>query len=103
MARTSGKKITTLLHRGLSVAAVASRLKCTRRWVYDYAKRNELPRNIPIRPGSSLERQISFALLQYRNNTALVGRLYSQAESNIKLMVARLLREGRAHSRSSRS
>lgn len=90
MARTSGNRISVLLLRGQSVSQVAAALKCTRRWVYDYARRHDLPRNVPIRRNSTLENKIAMALLQNRNDYALVSRLFSQAEPNLRALVRRL-------------
>lgn len=90
MATTSCRRITLLLERGHSVPSVAKALRCTRRWVYDHAKRRGLPRNLPIRPGSDLEQKIALALLQYKGDIPLIARLFSQAEPNIRALIKRV-------------
>lgn len=87
--------------KGLSVTQVAKLHKCTRRWVYEQCAARNLPRNATIRPNSSLERSILRALIITNMNYDTVGRLFSQAPSNIRKHVAALRKDSRARVRTS--
>ena len=55
---TRQQKIRDLLWAGYSISEVVKEVGISRKRVYDYAEREELPYNAPVAPGGNKERNI---------------------------------------------
>jgi hypothetical protein len=88
---TTTENIQRLLEEGHSVATVASRLNCSRRWVDSVASRLSLPRNPPIRPATV--NTIARSYIALNGNISRVAARFSQTPSRIREVIDQIKKD----------
>lgn len=81
-------KIRSLLMGGVPISKVAKEVGLSRKRVYDYAIKEKLPYNPPVRPNGKVERRILEALAAGYSHTE-VGQMYNMAPVIISHVVSR--------------
>tara|TARA_R100000664_G_C2751102_1_gene138405 strand:+ start:505 stop:810 length:306 start_codon:yes stop_codon:yes gene_type:complete len=81
-------KIRSLLMGGVPISKVAKEVGLSRKRVYDYAIREKLPYNPPVRPNGKVERRILEALAAGFSHRE-VGEMYKMAPVIIDGVISR--------------
>ena len=79
-------EIRNLLNDGVPIRKVAEKVGLSRKRVYDYATREGLPYNAPIREGGNKERAI-LELMAIGVNKDLIGQLHRMSPAAIDAVV----------------
>jgi len=83
------EKIRSLLMGGVPVSKVAKQVGLSRKRVYDFATREKLPYNPPIKPNGKVERRILEALAAGFSRQE-VGEMYNMAPVAIDILTERI-------------
>ena len=83
------QKIRSLLMGGVPISKVAKEVGLSRKRVYDYANKENLPYNPPVQPNGKVERKILEALAAGFSHQQ-VGEMFNMAPSVIDHIKSRL-------------